>query len=162
MLPDRGPSRRRALVADERGSEEGFSDAERAAMKQRAGELREQAKAPKGAAKKEREAQACTDAIAALSGTDQAVAQRLHMIVSEEAPQLDPKTWYGFPSYARDGKVVVFYQPGSKFGTRYGTVGFSEDARLDDGPAWPTAYAVIEVTDEVDKQLRDLVKRAAG
>ena len=149
-------------MADERGSEEGFSDAERAAIKQRAGELREQTKAPKGAAKKEREAQACLDAIEALAGTDRTVAERLHTIVTEEAPRLDPKTWYGFPSYARDGKVVVFYQPGSKFGTRYGTVGFSEDAHLDDGPAWPTAYAVLEVTDEVDRQLRDLVRRAAG
>ena len=149
-------------MADERGSEEGFSDAERAAMKQRATELREGAKAPKGAAKKEREAQACLDAIAALGGTDRAVAERLHAIVTEEAPQLDHKTWYGFPSYARDGKVVVYFQPGSKFGTRYGMVSFSEDARLDDGPSWPVSYAVLDVTDEVEKQLRDLVRRAAG
>ena len=149
-------------MAEERGSEGELSEVERQAVKQRAAELREQSKGGKGAAKKEREAQACLDAIAALTGTDQAVAERLHVIVSEEAPQLDPKTWYGFPSYARDGKVVVFYQPGSKFGTRYGTVGFSEDAHLDDGPSWPTAYAVLEVDDAVEKQLRDLVRRAAG
>ena len=148
-------------MADQRGSEDGFSAAEREAMKQRATELRDQAKAPKGAAKREREAQACLDAIAALEGADRAVAERLHAIVTEEAPHLDPKTWYGFPSYAREGKVVVFYQPASKFGTRYGTVGFSEDARLDDGPAWPTAYAVLEVDDEVDRRLRELVRRAA-
>ena len=80
----------------------------------------------------------------------------------EEAPHLDPKTWYGFPSYARDGKVVVFYQPASKFDTRYGSVGFNEDALLDDGAMWATAFAVVEVTDEVEATLRDLVHRAAG
>lgn len=138
----------------------GFSDAEKEAMKQRAAELR--AQGGRGAAKKEREAQACLDAIEELTGADQAIARRLHVIVTEEAPQLDHKTWYGFPSYARDGKVVVFYQPASKFDTRYGTIGFNEDAKLDDGPIWPTAFAVLEVTDEVDRQLRELVRRAAG
>jgi len=147
-------------MADERGSGEGFSDAERAAMQQRKAELREQAKGGKGAAKKEREAQACLDAISALEGTDRTVAERLHVIVTEEAPHLDHKTWYGFPSYARDGKVVVFYQPASKFGTRYGTVGFSQDAALDDGVLWPTSYAVLAVDDEVDRRLRELVRRA--
>lgn len=141
--------------------DEGFSDAERAAMQQRKAELREQAKGGKGAAKKEREAQACLDAIDALAGTDRTIAERLHAIVTEEAPGLDPKTWYGFPSYARDGKVVVFYQPASKFSTRYGTVGFSEDARLDDGVFWPAAFAVLDVDDEVERQLRALVRRAA-
>lgn len=143
-------------------ADEGFSDAERAAMQQRKAELREQAKGGKGAAKKEREAQACLDAIDALAGTDRTIAERLHAIVTEEAPGLDPKTWYGFPSYARDGKVVVFYQPASKFSTRYGTVGFSEDAHLDDGVFWPAAFAVLDVDDEVERQLRDLVRRAAG
>lgn len=150
-------------MADQRDTgEQGFSAAERAAMKQRAAELREQSKFAKGEAKREQEAQACADAIAALSGMDRKVAARLHAIVSEEAPQLEPKTWYGFPSYARDGKVVVFYQPASKFKTRYGTVGFSEDARLDDGDAWPTSYAVLDVSDAVDTRLRELVRRAAG
>jgi uncharacterized protein YdhG (YjbR/CyaY superfamily) len=123
--------------------------------------LREQSKGS-GAAKKQREAQACLDAIEALEGADRQIAARLHMIVTEEAPQLDHKTWYGFPSYARDGKVVVFYQPASKFDTRYGSIGFNEDARLDDGVFWPTAYAVLEVNAEVEKQLRALVKKAAG
>jgi len=150
-------------VADKRNIEgTGFSEAERTAMQQRAAELREQGKAGKGAARKQREAQACLDAIAALSGSDKTIAEALHAIVSEEAPQLDSKTWYGFPSYARDGKVVVFYQPASKFDTRYGSIGFSEDARLDDGVCWPVSYAVLEVTNAVDKQLRSLVKRAAG
>ena len=149
-------------MVDERGSDDGFSEAERAAMQQRKAELREQGRGGKGAAKKEREAQACLDAIAALEGTDRTIAERLHTIVTEEAPHLDHKTWYGFPSYARDGKVVVFYQPAAKFGTRYGTVGFSEDARLDDGVFWPAAYAVLAVDDEVERQLRELVRRAAG
>lgn len=130
-------------------------------MKQRAEELRAQ-KGLKGGAKREREAQACLDAIAALEGTDRAIAERLHVIVSQEAPHLDSKTWYGFPSSARDGKVVVFYQPASKFGVRYGNVGFSEDAMLDDGVMWPTAYAILEVTSGVEAQLRELVKKAAG
>lgn len=150
-------------MADQRDTgKAGFSAEERAAMKQRAAELRNEGKLAKGAAKREQEAQACADAVAALSGTDRTVAERLHAIVAEEAPQLDAKTWYGFPSYARDGKVVVYYQPASKFKTRYGMVSFSEDARLDDGDAWPTSYAVLAVTDAVEAQLRELVRRAAG
>jgi len=139
-----------------------FSAAERAAMKQRAAELREQGKGGKGAAKKEREAKACADAIAELTGSDRQIADRLHAIVTDVAPHLDPKTWYGFPSYALDGKVIVFYQPASKFGARYGSIGFSEDAQLDDGVFWPAAWAVLEITDAVEKELRALVKRAAG
>lgn len=150
-------------MASKTDNEEGtFSAAERAAMKQRAAELREQGKGGKGSAKKEREAKACADAIAELTGSDRQIADRLHAIVTDVAPQLDPKTWYGFPSYARDGKVVLFYQPASKFDVRYGSIGFSEDARLDDGVFWPAAYAVLEITDAVEKELRSLVKRAAG
>lgn len=140
----------------------GFSAAERAAMKQRATELREQGKGGKGSAKKEREARACADAIAELTGSDRQIADRLHAIVTDVAPHLDPKTWYGFPSYARDGKVIVFYQPASKFGARYGSIGFSEDAQLDDGVFWPAAWAVLEVTESVEKELRALVTRAAA
>ena len=91
-----------------------------------------------------------------------AVATALHRIVGEVAPHLEPKTWYGFPSYAREGKLIVFYQPASKFDTRYGTVGFQEDARLDDGEMWATSFAVIEVTDAVEQRLRALVAQAAG
>ena len=142
-------------------SPQGFSEAERAAMRQRAEELRS-SKGLKGAAKRAKEYEACVAAIEALEGVDLAVASRLHVIVAEEAPHLEPKTWYGFPSYARDGSVVVFYQPASKFGTRYGSVGFNEDARLDDGPMWATAFAVVDMTDEVETRLRDLVRRAAA
>lgn len=139
----------------------GFSADERAAMKQRAEELRS-TKGLKGAAKLAKELEACVEAIDALTGTDRDVATALHRIVGDVAPQLQPKTWYGFPSYARDGKVVVFYQPAAKFDTRYGTVGFQEDAQLDDGPMWATSYAVIEVTDAVNDRLRELVAKAAG
>lgn len=139
-----------------------FSNAELDAMRQRAAELREQGRPAKGAAKREREAKACREVIDALAGSDRTVAERLHAIVAEVAPHLDPKTWYGFPSYARDGKVVVFFQPASKFNTRYGSIGFSEDALLDEGIMWPTSFAVLDIDDDVDAQLRRLVAQAAG
>jgi uncharacterized protein YdhG (YjbR/CyaY superfamily) len=139
----------------------GFSDDERAAMQQRAEELRT-TKGLKGAARIARELEACVEAIDGLDGVDRAVASTLHRIVAEVAPQLAPKTWYGFPSYADDGDVVVFYQPASKFGTRYGTVGFQEGATLDDGPMWATTFAVVEVTPEVEQRLRELVAKAVG
>jgi len=139
----------------------GFSDDERAAMKQRAEELRS-TKGLKGAAKLARELEACVDAIDGLEGVDSDVATKLHAIVSEEAPDLAPKTFYGFPAYARDGKVVVFYQPASKFETRYGTVSFDETAALDDGEMWAVSYAVIEMTAKAEERIRELVRRAAG
>ncbi len=142
-------------------ADSGFSADERDAMKQRAAELRA-TKGLKGAARLAKELEACVEAIEALGGVDRDVAARLHIIVSEEAPDLAPKTWYGFPSYARDGKVVVFYQPASKFDTRYGHVGFNEEAQLDDGPMWATAFAVIEMNADVEARLRDLVRKAAG
>ena len=138
----------------------GFSEAERAAMKQRAEELRAQ-KGLKGSAKRQREYEACLEAIAALDGIDRLLAERFHVIVSEEAPHLDPKTWYGFPSYALDGDVVTFVQPAAKFGTRYATIGFNEQAQLDDGDIWPTVFAVTDVTAAVEERLRELVRRAA-
>jgi len=146
------------MMAD---TKSGFSADERAAMAQRADELRT-TKGLKGAAKLAKEFEACIEAIDALSGVDKEVATLLHRVVAEVAPQLQPKTWYGFPTYARDGKVVVFYQPASKFGTRYGNVGFQEDALLDDGDMWATSFAVVAVTPAVEKRLRELVERAAG
>lgn len=139
----------------------GFSKAERDAMKQRAAELRA-TKGVKGAAKRATELEACLAAIDDLAGSDREIATRLHMIVAEEAPHLDPKTWYGFPSYARDGKVVVFYQPASKFDTRYGSIGFNEDANLDDGEMWATSFAILEMTPAAEARLRKLVSSAAS
>lgn len=139
----------------------GFSAEERAAMRQRAEELRS-TKGLKGAAKLARELEACVKAIDSLSGTDQAVATELHKIVTEEAPDLNPKTMYGFPAYARDGKVVVFYQPAEKFDTRYGAVSFEDLAHLDDGDMWPVSFAVVDMTDAVSARLRELVRKAVG
>lgn len=148
-------------MADQRSAADGFSAEERAAMKQRAEELRA-SKGLKGAARLAKELEACVAAIDGLDGVDRRVATLLHGIVSEEAPDLHPKTFYGFPAYARDGKVVVFYQPASKFDTRYGTVSFDDPANLDDGPMWAVSYAVVDVTPEVEKKVRELVKKAAG
>ncbi len=141
--------------------DDGFSADERKAMKQRAEELAAM-KGVKGAAKKAKEYEACMAAIDALAGLDRTIAERFHVIVTEEAPQLDPKTWYGFPSYARDGKVVAFVQPASKFDTRYTTVGFNEDALLDDGEMWATSFAVVQWSQDVDERLRAVVRKAAG
>ena len=138
-----------------------FRDAGREAMKQRAAEPRA-SKGLKGSAKREREAQACADAIAAMEENDKQVAQLLDDLVTELAPDLDPKTMYGFPAYARDGKVVVFYQPATRWQSRYGTVAFDETAKLDDGPIWPTSFAVLGVTEEVKARLRELVAKAIG
>jgi len=145
----------------DKDTKSGFSADERAAMKQRAEELRA-SKGLKGAAKLAKELEACIAAIDSLDGVDKQVAVALHGVVSEVAPDLDPKTFYGFPAYARDGKVVVFYQPASKFKTRYGTVSFDDTANLDDGPMWSVSYAVVEVTDAVVDTIRDLVKKAVS
>lgn len=128
-------------------------------MKQRAAELKSAGRV-KGAAKRAREFDACVAAIDKLSGQDKKIAQRLHVIVLEEAPHLDPKTWYGFPSYAKDDKVVVFFQPAEKFNTRYGTIGFSDSAALDDGNCWPAAYAVLDMTADEEQLFRKLIKQA--
>jgi uncharacterized protein YdhG (YjbR/CyaY superfamily) len=148
-------------MTEQRDTKSGFSDEERAAMQQRADELRS-TKGLKGAAKLAKELEACVAAIDALEGTDREIGVRLHTIVGEEAPDLAPKTFYGFPAYARDGKIVVFYQPASKFQTRYGTVSFDEAANLDDGEMWAVSYALLEMTDAAEKKIRALVKKAAG
>jgi len=140
-------------------SDSGFSEDELAAMKQRAAELRAE---KKGGAKKADEAEACVEAITALPQPDRGLAEAIHRIVLDVAPGLDSKTWYGFPSYARDDKVVVFYQPAEKFSTRYGSIGFNEDAALDDGEMWATSFAVLQVSEAVEKTLRALVRKAVG
>ncbi len=106
--------------------------------------------------------QAGADAIAASEGADKQIAQLLDDLVTELAPDLDPKTMYGFPACARDGKVVVFYQPASRWNSRYGTVAFDESAKRDDGPFWPTSFAMLEVTSDVRQKLRELAAKAVG
>ena len=138
----------------------GFTDAEKSAMKARAEELRSSGR---GGAKKAEEAQACLDAIAAMPDDDRALAERVHTLVSEAAPELRPKTWYGMPAYVHeDGKVVCFFKPASKFGARYATLGFNDVAKLDDGDLWPTEYAVTSVSTSVTSTLEKLLKKAVG
>jgi uncharacterized protein YdhG (YjbR/CyaY superfamily) len=138
----------------------GFSAEERAAMKQRAAELRADGK--KGA-KKADALQAVLDSIAAMAPDDRALAERVHAIVTSTAPELAPKTWYGMPAYANaNGKVVVFFKDAGKFKSRYATLGFEEAANLDDGPMWPTSYALTEWTPAVEKRVVGLVKIAAS
>lgn len=130
----------------------GFSQEERGAMKERILELR--------ANKKDGEA-AVIAKIEAMPKPDRALAKRIHEIIKENAPTLTPKTWYGMPAYAdRDGKVVCFFQPASKFKYRYSTLGFQEDARLDEGHMWPNSYAIMKLTDKEEAKIASLVKKA--
>jgi uncharacterized protein YdhG (YjbR/CyaY superfamily) len=139
---------------------EGLSAEERDAVKQRAKELREQEKAGKNRAAGEK---AVLEAIAALEPDDKALADGLYRAVTEVAPDLVPKTYYGMPGFANgEGKIVVFIQPAGKFKTRYSTIGFEDRANLDDGDLWPSAFAVINWTPEVDEKVRELVKRAVS
>ncbi len=136
----------------------GFSAEERAAMKERAAELRAEGK--KGA-KKADGLQAVLDAIEKMTPDDRSLAERLHVAVTATAPALEPKTWYGMPAYANaDGKVVVFYQDSGKFKYRYSTVGFQDSANLDDGDFWPVSYALTKWTPAVEKKVVALVKAA--
>jgi uncharacterized protein YdhG (YjbR/CyaY superfamily) len=137
---------------------DGFSAEERAAMKERAAELRAEGK--KGA-KKADGLQAVLDSIAAMAPQDRALAQRVHVTVTATAPQLSPKTWYGMPAYANaDGKVVVFFQDSGKFNYRYSTLGFQDAANLDDGDLWPVSYALQKWSPVVEKKVVELVKAA--
>jgi uncharacterized protein YdhG (YjbR/CyaY superfamily) len=139
---------------------DGFSAEERAAMKQRAAELR--AEGRRGA-KKADALQAVLDAIASMKPDDRALAERVHAAVTSTAPGLSPKTWYGMPAYANeDGKVVVFFKDAGKFSSRYATLGFEEAANLDDGPMWPTSYALTAWTPAVEKKVVALVKAAVS
>jgi uncharacterized protein YdhG (YjbR/CyaY superfamily) len=139
---------------------DGFSAEERAAMKERAAELRAEGK--KGA-KKADGLQAVLDRIAEMAPEDRALAERVHVTVTATAPELSPKTWYGMPAYANaDGKVVVFFQDSGKFKYRYSTLGFQEAANLDEGDLWPVAYALQKWSPVVEKKVVELVKAAVS
>lgn len=139
-----------------------FTDAEKAAMKERAAEL----KAAKGggskAKKAEADAKALADKLAEMPAHERAIGQGIHDIVAELAPDLLPKTWYGMPAWARDGKVLCFFQHGSKFETRYSTLGFNDLAALDDGPMWPASFAILTWNDDVAARVRELITRATA
>jgi len=134
----------------------GFTSEERDAMKERAKEL-------KANASKEEAENAVLEKIAEMLEPERAMAERLHTLIKANAPSLSPKTWYGMPAYAnKDGKIVCFYQSAQKFGTRYGTLGFSDSANLDDGNLWPTTFALKELTAAVEERISALVKKAVS
>jgi uncharacterized protein YdhG (YjbR/CyaY superfamily) len=136
-----------------------FTDDERAAMKERAQELKAEAKASRQKADGAGEVLA---KIAGMKEPDRAMAERLHALIKTSAPTLMPKTWYGMPAYARDGKVVCFFQGAQKFKTRYATLGFSDQANLDEGGMWPTSFALKQLTADEEKRIRALLKQAVG
>jgi len=133
----------------------GFTADEKAAMKERAAELKRQQNKADGEADLQAK-------IAALPGPDQSMAQKLDAIVKRVAPDLEPRTYYGMPAYAKDGKVLVFFQPASKFGARYATLGFNDGATLDDGTMWPTSWGLTDMTAADEKAVAELVKQAVG
>lgn len=135
----------------------GFTREERAAMKARADELKAEARA--GKKKQDNEAEVLAR-ISEMPEPDRAMATHLHEVITKHAPTLAAKTWYGMPAYARDGKVVCFFQSAQKFGTRYATLGFSDKASLDDGDLWPTAFALANWTPAVEKKVVALVRKA--
>ncbi len=132
---------------------EGFSAAEKAAMKERAKELKAEAAKADGE-------KALLEKVAEMKGTDRAMATRLHALITEAAPALSPKTWYGMPAYAKDGKIVCFFQDAAKFSARYATFGFSDEANIDQGAMWPTSWALKELTAAEEKKIVALVKKA--
>ena len=137
----------------------GFTDEEKAAMRNRAQELKAEARANKDKAEGEN---AVLAAIAAMREPDRAMARRLHAVIKAGAPALSPKTWYGMPAYARDGKVVCFFQSAQKFNTRYATFGFSDTANLDEGALWPVAFALKALTAAEEARISALVKKAVS
>jgi len=139
------------------GSSDGFSAAEKAAMKERARELKAEARANR---KREEGEAAVRAKIAEMPAGDRALAERIHALVSAAAPELVPRTWYGMPAYTRDGKVVCFFQAGSKFESRYCTFGFQDAAALDEGGMWPTSFALTRLTKPDEATITALVKKA--
>ena len=138
-------------------AKQGFTEEEQAAMKARARELKAEARADKKRAEGE---QAVLDAIAEMSEPDRTMAMQVHEIVTANAPDLWPKTWYGMPAYAKDGTVICFFQPAEKFKARYGTLGFNDGANLDEGAMWPTSFALKELTATEEERIAALVKKA--
>jgi uncharacterized protein YdhG (YjbR/CyaY superfamily) len=138
-----------------------FTDEERGAMKQRVQELKAAARRGPRADKADEES-AVLAKIAEMPETDRAMSERLHAVIKASAPALSPRLWYGMPAYAKDGKVVCFFQSAQKFKTRYATFGFSDEANLDEGAMWPTAFALTELTAEDEAKIGALVKKAVS
>ncbi len=140
---------------------EGFTDEERAAMKDRAEELKSGARRGSRGAKADGESEVLAK-IAEMPERDRVMGERLHAIIRASAPALSPRTWYGMPAYAKDGQVICFFQSAQKFKTRYATLGFSDKANLDDGTMWPTYYALAELTAATEARIGALVKKAVS
>ena len=160
-MAERKPARKSTKASAAGKSSPGFTEEERAAMKDRAQELKAAARRGPRAAKADGE-QDVLAKIAELPDQDRAIAERVHAIVKKSAPTLSPRTWYGMPAYALDGKVVCFFQSAQKFKTRYATLGFNEAANLDEGTMWPIAFALTELTAAVETQIGALVKKAVS
>ena len=163
-MAERKPERKHTQTSAKRTTasgttSKGFTAGERAAMKARARELKAEERASKNRAEGERDLLA---AIAAMKEPDRALAKRLHAIVEATAPALWPKTWYGMPAYAKDGKVVCFFKSAEKFNSRYATIDFEEAANLDEGAMWPTSYALKKLTAADEAKIKALVKKAAN
>ncbi|WP_053848780.1 iron chaperone [Streptomyces sp. NRRL B-24085] len=141
---------------------ETFTDEERAAMKERAQEVKASARRGSRADKAAEDEAAVVAKIAEMQDTDRVMAERIHAVVKASAPDLAPKLWYGMPAYAKDGKVVCFFQSAQKFNARYATFGFNDKANLDEGTMWPTAFALTKLTAADEERIGELVKRAAG
>ena len=140
---------------------EGFTDEERAAMKDRVGEMKVSARRGSRSDQADVEGEVLAK-IAEMTKTDRVMGERLHAVIKASAPALSPRLWYGMPAYARDGKVVCFFQPAQKFKTRYATFGFNDAAKLDEGTMWPTAYALTELTAADEARIGALVKKAVS
>jgi uncharacterized protein YdhG (YjbR/CyaY superfamily) len=140
---------------------DGFTAEEREAMKERAKELKAAARRP-ARSKKVDGLTDLLEKIAEMPDDDRAIAERVHAVITAAGPDLEPRTWYGQPAYAKNGQVVCFFQSASKFKTRYATLGFNEAAQLDEGPMWATAFAIAAITPEVEKQIASLVTKAVG
>lgn len=151
--------RSRTDAAD--GTTQTWTDEEKDAMKERARELK--AEKRRGASSKKVDGeQDLLAKIADMPEPDRAMAERVHAVVKAGVPELEAKTWYGMPAYAKNGKIVCFFQPASKFKARYSTFGFSEEAQLDEGDLWPTSFGLARLTPAVEKKLVELVKKAVG
>jgi hypothetical protein len=137
-----------------------WTDVERAAMQEHAKEMKTAAR--RGKLTREDGEADVRAKIEEMNGSDRAIAERLHAIITETAPDLVPRTWYGFPAYARDNKIVCFFKPAEKYKTRYATLGFEEAAQLDDGKMWPTSWAVTELTPADEARVAELVRKAAA
>ena len=155
MSPNKDPQQSAVSVKKSKG----FTDEEKAAMKARAQELKAEARANQEKADGE---SAVLAAIAAMKEPDRAMAKRLHGLIKSSAPALTPKTWYGMPAYARDGKIVCFFKSAQKFNTRYATLGFSDMAKLDDGDMWPAEFALKKLTATTEARIIALVKKAVS